>query len=54
MGFWQKFIHSGAFYAYKKRGDLNRFRTARFHRVTGPIAGLGGSWSIQCLNSLIE
>ena len=30
------------------------FRTVQFHRVTSPIIGLGGLWTIQCLNGLIE
>ena len=46
MGFSQKFIYSGAFRAYKKRGQLkpfDSFRTTQFHQFIGPIAGLDGS-----------
>ena len=46
MGFCQKFMYSGAFYAYKKRGQLEPFnscRTVQFHWATGPMVDLGGS-----------
>ena len=46
MGFCQIFLYKGAFKIVVQLELFGSIRTVRFHRVTGPTAGLGSSWPV--------